>query len=326
MKNILAIILCMTIAFSLSACADKKDMPSLNAADEVGEVNPDVSDTSKDDEDVNTTTDTGEDESIVTDTSEDDDIVTDAIDEENITTESSEDEASDSMSFDTSWTDNEFEMLLPEIPFDGWTVKEQTETVYEIEVLGLNTSAATNPPDSGEPDGADKDTLINYLSTLPTYGFSIEEIGQDYNWLVTDKNGNEIEFKIGDGGCWITITAAEENSSNEDNSSSNVETDQDENDNDDVLTDARWSLVPEFPDAEWEVIDIDENMSVKNAYGVDRAFVDECLNAFRNTEYTLVYETEQGNYQYWEYESAECSIIVMFNSAEGYCGLEIHWW
>jgi len=108
--------------------------------------------------------------------------------------------------FDTSWASNEFEKLIPELPFDGWKVKSETDTVYKLEVIGLNTSAATNPPDSGEKDGADKDIFLDYLNSLKNYNFTVEEIAQDYKWLATDLNGNEIEFMIGDGGCWVTIT------------------------------------------------------------------------------------------------------------------------
>ncbi len=108
--------------------------------------------------------------------------------------------------FDTAWASNEFEKLIPKLPFEGWKVKTETDTVYELEVVGLNTSAATNPPDSGEKDGADKDSLLAYLNTLPSYGFTVQETGSGYQWLVTDANGNEIEFMVGDGGCWVTIT------------------------------------------------------------------------------------------------------------------------
>lgn len=111
-----------------------------------------------------------------------------------------------STSFDTSWAKNDFEKLIPELPFEGWTVKSETDTVYKLEVIGLNTSAATNPPDSGEKDGADKDIFLDYLASLSGLGFNVEETAQGYMWLATDANGNEIEFMIGDGGCWVTIT------------------------------------------------------------------------------------------------------------------------
>ena len=111
----------------------------------------------------------------------------------------------DKTKFDTAWAANEFEALLPELPFSGWVTKQEGDNTYEMELTGLNTSAATNPPDSGEPDGADKTKLKNYLNSLSAYGFTVEETGTDFKWLVIDADGNKAEFKCGDGGCWITI-------------------------------------------------------------------------------------------------------------------------
>ncbi len=117
------------------------------------------------------------------------------------------DETQDS-AFDTAWAKNEFEALLPQLPFTGWTSEQKDATTYKMQVIGLNTSAATNPPDSGEPDGKDKQTLLDYLDTLPSYGFTVEETGTGYRWLVTDPAGNTMEFKCGDGGCFVTIEKA----------------------------------------------------------------------------------------------------------------------
>lgn len=114
--------------------------------------------------------------------------------------------------FDTGWASNEFEALIPELPFGGkgtWSASQESDSVYEITIIGLNTSAATNPSDSNEPDGADKTKLKAYLNTLPDYGFTVTETGDDYEWLVTDSTGNEIVFLCGDGGCIITIKAAQ---------------------------------------------------------------------------------------------------------------------
>lgn len=114
--------------------------------------------------------------------------------------------------FDTDWASNEFEALIPELPFGGkgtWSASQESNSVYEITIIGLNTSAATNPSDSNEPDGADKIKLKAYLNTLPDYGFTVTETGDDYEWLVTDSAGNEIVFLCGDGGCIITIKAAQ---------------------------------------------------------------------------------------------------------------------
>lgn len=115
------------------------------------------------------------------------------------------DEKEDESSFDTSWASNDFEKLLLELPFTGWTTSQENDTTYKMELQGLNTSAATNPSDSGEPDGADKDKLISYLNSLSDYGFTVEETGEGYQWNVTDSNGNQIEFMCGDGLLRIEI-------------------------------------------------------------------------------------------------------------------------
>ena len=115
------------------------------------------------------------------------------------------DKKEDDSSFDTSWASNDFEKLLPELPFTGWTTSQENDTTYKMELQGLNTSAATNPSDSVEPDGADKDKLISYLNSLSDYGFAVEETGAGYQWNVTDANGNQMEFMCGDGLIRIEI-------------------------------------------------------------------------------------------------------------------------
>lgn len=121
-------------------------------------------------------------------------------------TEPNDKELNDEPAFDTSWASNAFEALLPELPFSGWKTSQKDDRTYKMELTGLNTSAATNAPDSGEPDGADKQKLLDYFETLTSYGFTVEEIGTDYMWKAIDAAGNEIEFMCADGGCWITIT------------------------------------------------------------------------------------------------------------------------
>ena len=119
------------------------------------------------------------------------------------------DKEKDESSFDTSWASNDFEKLLPELPFTGWTTSQESDTAYKMELQGLNTSAATNPSDSSEPDGADKDKLISYLDSLSDYGFTVEETGAGYQWNVTDANGNQMEFMCGDGLIRIEIQKAQ---------------------------------------------------------------------------------------------------------------------
>lgn len=124
--------------------------------------------------------------------------------------ETSDDEKEkDKSAFDTSWASNDFEKLLPELPFTGWTTSQESDTTYKMELQGLNTSAATNPSDSGQPDGADKDKLITYLNSLSNYGFTVEETGEGYKWNVTDANGNQMEFMCGDGLLRIEIQKAQ---------------------------------------------------------------------------------------------------------------------
>ena len=168
MKRILSIAIALIMVFSLAACGNSTEEP--NVTDNAGNV-----------------TDAGN----ATETPD--------------TTNKPE---TDTPALDTSWAANEFEAVLPELPFTGWTTKQNDDQTYKMELFGLNTSAATNEPDSGEPDGADKTKLKNYLDSLSTYGFTVEETGEDYQWLVKDANGNQAEFMCADGGCWITITKA----------------------------------------------------------------------------------------------------------------------
>lgn len=133
-------------------------------------------------------------------TDSDQDIVNTGSDDQEANNEQSEGKA-----FDTSWTSNEFEALIPELPFSGWTVIGETDTKYELELGGLSTA---NGADTKTGFETDKDNLIAYINTLPGYGFNVEEIGENYQWLITDENGNEIEIICGDGYCWITFTKA----------------------------------------------------------------------------------------------------------------------
>ena len=112
--------------------------------------------------------------------------------------------------FDNSWASNEFEALLPQLPFDGWTTAQKSDREYELELGGLDTTNYTDENGKTIGYGVDKAALIDYLNTLPTYGFTVEETGgiegYEYEWMVTDSNGNEIEFVCAEGYCWITIT------------------------------------------------------------------------------------------------------------------------
>ena len=125
------------------------------------------------------------------------------------TTVSAEDTTTD-LAFDTSWAVNEFEALLPQLPFTGWETTQENDTTYSMEIGGLKDSVMTD--DEGNAIGyeEDKAALIAYLESLKNYGFSVEETGgiegYEYEWLVIDPEGNEIEVTSAEGYCWITIS------------------------------------------------------------------------------------------------------------------------
>ena len=125
-------------------------------------------------------------------------------------TKAPETTAKDEPAFDTGWASNEFEALLPKLPFDGWTKKQKSSSVYKMELGGLKDSVITDSSGKTVGYGEDKETMIAYLEALKGYGFSVEETGgiegYAYQWLVTDPSGNEIEVTCAEGFCWITIT------------------------------------------------------------------------------------------------------------------------
>ena len=112
--------------------------------------------------------------------------------------------------FDTGWASNEFEALIPELPFGGWSTNRESASVYEMELGGLNDQVVTDSNGNTVGYGEDKEAMIAYLESLKDYGFSVEETGgiegYEYEWLAIDPAGNEIEVTFAEGYCWITIT------------------------------------------------------------------------------------------------------------------------
>jgi hypothetical protein len=64
--------------------------------------------------------------------------------------------------------------------------------IYEYSVTGLNTSGATNPPDSGEPDGKGKDIFLDWLATLPELSFGIRILFL----FLQDRNGTKFQIVL----------------------------------------------------------------------------------------------------------------------------------
>ena len=119
-----------------------------------------------------------------------------------------EDKKADDGTFDTSWASNDYEALIPQLPFSGWTTKQDGDT-YKMELGGLKTETLTDADGKTIGYGDDKTALIEYLDGLTAYGFEVEETGgiegYVYEWMVIDEAGNEIEFTCAEGYCWIEI-------------------------------------------------------------------------------------------------------------------------
>ena len=120
----------------------------------------------------------------------------------------SQDDEKDSGKFDTSWASNEFEALLPQLPFSGWTTKTDGNT-YKMELGGLKTETKTDAEGNTIGYGDDKTAIINYVESLTNYGFTVEETGgiegYVYEWEIKDAAGNTIEVTCAEGYCWIEI-------------------------------------------------------------------------------------------------------------------------
>lgn len=120
----------------------------------------------------------------------------------------SQNDEKDSGKFDTSWASNEFEALLPQLPFSGWTTKTDGNT-YKMELGGLKTETKTDAAGNTIGYGDDKTAIINYVESLTNYGFTVEETGgiegYVYEWEIKDAAGNTIEVTCAEGYCWIEI-------------------------------------------------------------------------------------------------------------------------
>ena len=119
-----------------------------------------------------------------------------------------EDKKADDGTFDTSWASNDYEALIPQLPFSGWTTKQDGDT-YKMELGGLKTETLTDADGKTIGYGEDKAALIEYIDGLAAYGFRVEETGDIpgyvYEWEIEDRYGNDIEITCAEGWCWVEI-------------------------------------------------------------------------------------------------------------------------
>lgn len=104
--------------------------------------------------------------------------------------------------FDNSWASNEFEAMIPQPPFEGWTGEQTSDNVYEMVTTQANADEILNDDGSW----AYYDTWAAYIQTVIDCGFAME--GEVYQSRGSDAAGNQLELMCGDGGAWITITKA----------------------------------------------------------------------------------------------------------------------
>ena len=179
MKKTIALVLCLLMVVSLAACGSQttaEESSNIQNTDQTETAAPETEETEQPEEST-----------------------------ESVETEAPTETEEETPAFDTSWASNEFEAMIPELPFTGWTVVNETDTIYELELGGLRTA---NGADTATGFEEDKDALITYINSLSAYGLTVEETGENYSWLATNDEGNTIEFMCSDGYCWITFNKA----------------------------------------------------------------------------------------------------------------------
>lgn len=92
--------------------------------------------------------------------------------------------------FDSSWTENPFEKLIPQPPFDEWTGNEMASNVYVLSCTGAN-----------------EDDWGTYKQTLLDADFSLEDVDRGYKGF--DAMGNYFEFMCTDNQALIVIESVE---------------------------------------------------------------------------------------------------------------------
>ena len=178
MKKTIALVLCLLMVVSLAACGGQATTEESSASAVQTETTPTMEETTQPEESS---------EPVEPESAETEPVETESVETEPVET---------APAFDTSWASNEFEKLIPQPPFDGWTGEKTSEKVYEMETSQANADGS----------GTYYDTWAAYIQTLEDCGFTVE--GDTYSAEGTDGNGNKVELQCGDGHAWITIRKA----------------------------------------------------------------------------------------------------------------------
>jgi len=212
-------------------------------------------------------------------------------------------------SFDTSWTGNAFEMLLPKPPFDDWTTEMKSPYVYEM----WRTNSADWEDESAWE--GQRDTFYAYVNGLADYGFTVEEEFCRSCTQVSVYNASEDRFTFTDYGSDFAIVITTKTPKEQTEVTEPTEpTKQEPNFN--------------LPDAEWES-ESEETPNGKTWYGfhtkqIEQGAVEDYVEQLKSAGYT-VYETENGDkLTYWSlmHPETEACVDIHYRSS-GRCDIYI---
>ena len=97
---------------------------------------------------------------------------------------------------DYAWGTSDLQNTVPKPPFEDWQVLESGDTVCRME-------CASREPDSTVFYNKCK----TYEGHLQAMGFVRAEGSKDYFFKGIHSSGAKVEFKYGDGYCWLTVYA-----------------------------------------------------------------------------------------------------------------------
>lgn len=237
MKKTIALVLCLLMVVSLAACGGQATADESSASAEQTETaEPTTEETTQQEES-----------------------------SEPVETEPVETEPA----FDTSWASNDFEKLIPQPPFEGWSGEKTSDNIYKMETSQANADGS----------GTYYDTWAAYIQTLNDCGFVVK--GDTYNSEGTDSNGNKVELQCGDGHAWITIIKAASISAADDSS---------------------LPEIPALPEGDWEREQFNDITYIMTIDEIDYADIEKYIETLSSENFTII-EIESDSGTYCEYQA-----------------------